>query len=314
MRRIERIRVKSIKYEQYNDSSNFTFVHLQDGDKHMAQEFLRNKIAIVTGASSGIGRATALELAKAGSHLVLAARRIELLEELAGEIKKLGREVVVAQTDITIQEDIDRLISKTLSHFGQVDILVANAGVYYRSPISELSLSLMKKSMAVNFYGGLYIILSVLPHMRKQHYGHIVLVSTMDTKLGLPGDAPYAATKSALTVFVDVLRQELHGTGVFTTIVMPGRVDTPFIEDLKLPKTSSIISPLTVAREIIKAIKKRKPIVILPFPVMVLYFLKVLSPRLSDWIVRSLRLQGWEMGVNFNTFAENSSKGEKVVD
>jgi short-subunit dehydrogenase len=280
----------------------------------MAQDFLHDKVAIVTGASSGIGRATALEIAKAGGNLVLAARRKDLLENLAVEIKKIGRVALVEPVDITKQKDVERLIANTIAHFGQVDILVANAGVYYRSPINELSIALMEKSMEVNFYGGLYTILSVLPHMRKQNNGHIVLVSTTDTKFGFPGDAPYAATKSALAVFVDVLRQELHGTGVYTTIVMPGRVDTPFIEDLKLPKISNIISPRTVAREIIKAIKKRKPIVILTFPVMALYLLKVLSPRLSDWIVRTLHLQGWEMGVYLDKSVERSTKKKHVID
>jgi short-subunit dehydrogenase len=91
-------------------------------------------------------------------------------------------------------------------------------------------------------------------------------------------------------------------------------VDTPFIEDLKLSKISNIISPRTVAREIIKAIKKRKPIVILTFPVMALYLLKVLSPRLSDWIVRTLHLQGWEMGVYLDKSVERSTKKKHVID
>jgi short-subunit dehydrogenase len=280
----------------------------------MAQDFLHDKVAIVTGASSGIGRATALEIAKAGGNLVLAARRKDLLENLAVEIKKIGRVALVEPVDITKQKDVDRLIANTLAHFGRVDILVANAGVYYRSPISELSIALMEKSMAVNFYGGFYTILSVIPHMRKQNSGHIVLVSTMDTKLGLPGDAPYAVSKAALSVFVDILSQELHGTGVSTTIIMPGRVDTPFIEDLKLPKISNIISPQTVARVIINAIIKRKRFVILPFPVKILYLLKVFFPVLSDWIVRTLHLQGWEMGVYLDKSVERSTKKKHVID
>ncbi|MBE0409956.1 MAG: SDR family NAD(P)-dependent oxidoreductase, partial [Anaerolineales bacterium] len=226
----------------------FRFGQFRVGDNRVAKEFLRERVAIVTGASSGIGRAAALELAKAGANLVLAARRMELMEELAPDIENLGREVLIVPTDITSKDDIDRLTSSTLSKFGRIDILIANAGVYYRAPIDKLSLAVMEKAMAVNFYGGLYNILSVLPHMQKQNFGHIVLVSTMDTKVGLPGDAPYAASKGALNIFVDVLRQELYGTGVYTTIVMPGRVDTPLIHDLKLPKISTIIPPQSVAK------------------------------------------------------------------
>jgi short-subunit dehydrogenase len=280
----------------------------------MAQDFLHDKVAIVTGASSGIGRATALEIAKAGGHLVLAARRKNLLLELANEIEQIGRKALVESIDITQKRGVDQLISNTISYFGRIDVLVACAGVYYRSPISELSVSLMEKSMAVNFYGGLYAILSVLPHMRKQNSGHIVLVSTMDTKLGLPGDAPYAVSKAALSVFVEVLHQELHGTRVNTSIIMPGRVDTPFIEDLKLPKISNIISPQIVAKAIMKAIKKRRRLVILPLQVKILYLLKIFFPGLSDWIVRTFHLQGLELESFLDKSVEKSTKGKQLID
>ena len=261
----------------------------------MAKKILLDQIAVVTGASSGIGRATALELANAGAHLVLAARREKLLEDLSTEIKELGRDVLVEVTDITQQGQVDHLISKAISKFGRIDILVVCAGIYYRSPIDQISLSIMERSMAVNFYGGLHSILATLPHMRTRNSGHIVLVSTMDTKLGLPGDSPYAASKSALSIFVDILRQELHGSGIHTSTVLPGRVATPFIEDLVLPKISTIISSQTVARAIVNGIKKRKIEIILPFPATMLHYIRVLSPRIADWIIRVFRLQGWEV-------------------
>jgi short-subunit dehydrogenase len=262
----------------------------------MTRGILHDKIAIVTGASSGIGRATALELAKSGAHLVLASRQKKSLEELAKEIEGLGRDALVEPTDITQRHQVDTLISKVVSHYGRIDILIACAGVYYRSPIKDMSLSIIDRSMAVNFYGGLYSIMAALPYMCEQNSGHIVLVSTMDTKLGFPGDAPYAAAKAALSVFVDVLHQELHGSEVYTTIIFPGRVDTPFIDDLKLPRISMTISPQVVARSIVKAIEKRKPNVMLPFIGVILCYIKIFFPSLANWIVRSFRLQGWEMG------------------
>ena len=280
----------------------------------MPQGFLRDKIAVVTGASSGIGRATALELAKAGAHLVIASRRKMLLEELASEIEELGREALLEVVDITEREQVERLISKVISHYGQIDILIVCAGVYYRSLVENLSLDIVDRSLAINFYGGLFTILAVLPHMRARNTGHIVLVSTMDTKLGLPGDGPYAIAKSALSSFVDVLRQELHETGVHTTIILPGRVDTAFIEDLKLPRGSMIISPQVVARTIVRSIKRRKAIVILPFLANVLYIIKVFSPRLADWIIRLLHMQGWEKEEVRSNSSGNSLVKEQIGD
>jgi short-subunit dehydrogenase len=130
--------------------------------------------------------------------------------------------------------------------------------------------------------------------MRRQGGGHIVVVTSMDGKKGIPPDAPYAAAKYALTGFVDVVRQELHGTGVYISNVLPGRVDTKMIETLRFSWVSAKISSDQVASATLKAIEKRKPIVILPVQAMLLYYLDVISPRLGDWLARSLRLEGWE--------------------
>lgn len=267
----------------------------------MGKQDFSGQVAIVTGASSGIGRATALALAREGARVALAARRSSLLEEVAREVEALGGEALVVPTDVTDQAQVEHLVAQTLSRWGQVDLLIANAGAYIRRPIRELTAADVERSMAVNFYGALYAVLAVLPHMLARGQGHIVLVSSMDGKKGLPPDAPYVAAKFALAGFGDVLRQELHGTGVGVTIVFPGRVDTPLIAGLEVPWISAKIPPETVARAILRAIRRRQPEVIVPWQTRLLLYAHVISPRFADWGVRFFHLEGWESQDHGNT-------------
>jgi NADP-dependent 3-hydroxy acid dehydrogenase YdfG len=257
---------------------------------------LLDQVAIVTGASSGIGRATALALAERGAHVSLAARTESALHELADEIRLLGREALVVPTDVTDKDQVDHLVMETLARWGRVDILVANAGAYVRCPIRELTVEEVRRSMAVNFYGALYAVLAVQPHMLEQGDGHIVLVSSLDGKKGLPRDAPYAAAKFALAGYGEVLRQELCGSGVRVTVVFPGRVDTPLIDMLEVPQVSAKIPAQAVAGAIAAAIRRPRPEVIIPIQARAFHLVNVISPRLGDWLVRLFHLQGWERG------------------
>jgi NADP-dependent 3-hydroxy acid dehydrogenase YdfG len=257
------------------------------------QPFL-DKIAIVTGASSGIGRAAALALARRGAHIALVSRRTDKLEQVAEQVAALGRQSFSIPTDVTQQEQVDSMVQAVIERWGRVDMLISNAGEYVRAPIEILTVETIQYALAVNYYGGVYAILAVLPHMQAQHSGHIVVVTSMDGKKGLPPDAPYVSAKFALTGFVEVLRQELHGSGVHLSNVLPGRVDTEMIESLDFQWISRKIPPEAVAEAIIEAILKRKLEVIVPFQARLLYYANVLSPSLGDWIVRLFRLEGWE--------------------
>lgn len=254
----------------------------------------QGQVAIVTGASSGIGRATALALARQGAWVALAARREGLLAQLADEIRLLGGRVLIIPTDVSDQRQVDAMVAKTLEEWGKVDILVSNAGEYVRATLDELSVAKIEHALAINFYGGVYAILAVLPHMRSQHRGHIVVVTSMDGKKGLPPDAPYVSAKFALNGFAEVLRQQLHGSGVYISTILPGRVDTEMINDLRVPWISAKIPPEAVAEAILKAIVKHRPEVIIPFQAALLHYVNVFSPSLGDWLVRYLRLSGWE--------------------
>jgi NADP-dependent 3-hydroxy acid dehydrogenase YdfG len=260
----------------------------------MGKQELLGKIAIVTGASSGIGRATALALARAGAHVALAARNVTALQEVARDVQALGREALVVPTDVTQQEQVERMVAEALAHWGRVDIFVANAGQYVRCCVPELTVAEVERAMAVNFYGALYGLLAVLPHMLARKSGHLVLVSSVDGKKGLPVDAPYVSAKFALAGLGEVMRQELRGTGVYVTTVFPGRIDTPLIEDLKVPWVSPKYSPEMAARAIVKGVRRRRPEVIVPGFYRWFVILAALSPRLSDWFVRVSHLEGWE--------------------
>ena len=259
------------------------------------RDLFSEKVAIVTGASDGIGRATALALAKRGAHLAIAARRKDLLDTLAAEIRTYGREVLVATVDVTDVTQVNHFVDEVIERWGRVDLLVANAGEYIRAYIARLTLQDIQRSMAVNFYGGVYAIMAVLPHMQKRKSGHIVVVTSMDAKKGLPRDAPYVAAKFALTGFAEVVRQELcNDTGIYISNVMPGRVDTKMIANLRVPWISAKISPEAVARAILLAIEKRKPEVIVPLQAILLYYINVFSPRMGDYLAHLFHLEGWE--------------------
>ena len=254
----------------------------------------QGKVAIVTGASSGIGRATALALAEQGGWVALASRNGEALSTLAEELKRQGRQVIDIPTNVTQREQVEALVEEVLAQWGRVDILISNAGEYIRAPITDLDPADLQRSLDVNFFGGVYCVKAVLPHMLAQKSGHIVFVTSMDGKIGLPPDAPYVSAKFALTGFCEVLRQEVHDSGIAVTNVLPGRVDTVMVEDLKFAWISPKISPESVAAAILNGIRKRKPIVIVPPQAKLLYYINVFAPTLSDRLSRLFHLEGWQ--------------------
>jgi short-subunit dehydrogenase len=135
----------------------------------------------------------------------------------------------------------------------------------------------------------------VLPNMLKRQSGHIVLVTSIDGKKGMPRDAPYAAAKFALAGFGEVMRQELFGTGVHVTTVCPGRVDTPMIEALRVPWVSPKIAPEIVARAIVRGIRHRRAEIVVPSVYTPLLAMNVLLPRFVDWFVRVFHIEGWKV-------------------
>jgi uncharacterized protein len=261
--------------------------------QRMSTSFFLDKVAIVTGASTGIGRATACALAKEGACVALAARRENHLLELAREIGAMGREALVLPTDVTEPDQVKAMTQQVLAKWGRVDILISNAGEYIRGPITDLDPADLQRSLDVNYFGGVHCIKAVLPPMLAQKRGHILAVTSMDGKIGLPSDAPYVSAKFALTGFLEVLRQEVREHGITVTNVLPGRVDTVMIDRLKFSWVSPKIAPEAVARAALNGIRRGKPIVIVPPQAKLLYYINVFAPSLSDRLSRFFRLEGW---------------------
>jgi short-subunit dehydrogenase len=256
------------------------------------KDYFRDKVVVITGASSGIGRAAALAFAQRSAKVVLAARNEEKLESLKEEILGQGGQALAIKTDIRLLSDTQSMAREAILKWGKIDILIANAGQYIQDESCEIDLQAYERSMAVNFMGTLHAVKSVIPEMRRAGNGHIVIVNSLDARKGIVGDGPYVAAKAALDGFGDVLRQELKGGGIRVTSIYPGRVDTPMIKDLKVPWISPKISPGKVVRAMIKGIKRNKAIVIVPAAYFLLGSLNCLFPQLTDRAFRVLKIEG----------------------
>ena len=183
---------------------------------------LKDKIVIVTGASSGIGKSLAFEFAKRGANLVLAARQFVVLCQLTEKLEQeFGIKAIAVQCDVSVEEDCDHLIKQTLITFGKIDVLVNNAGISMRALFKDADLSVLKTVMDVNFWGTVYCTKFALPEILKTK-GTIVGVSSIAGYKGLPGRTGYSASKFAMNGFLDALRVENLHTGIHILTASPG--------------------------------------------------------------------------------------------
>ncbi len=189
---------------------------------------VRGQVTVITGASSGIGRATARLFAKAGAKVALAARQAAELEALAAELRSGGAEVLVVPTDVADRAATAALVAQVVAQWHRVDVLINNAGVGIQANIAALPPAQLEQVFAVNFFGPINLIQAALPHMQHQRSGVIVNVSSPVAYIALPGISGYAASKAALDVISDTLRRELYGSGISVITVYPGRVATNF--------------------------------------------------------------------------------------
>jgi NADP-dependent 3-hydroxy acid dehydrogenase YdfG len=188
---------------------------------------LKDKVAIVTGASSGIGRATALSLAKAGAKVAIAARRTQLLEELQKEITKIGTECIIVPCDVAKRKDCQALIDAAIKKWNHIDILINNAGIMPLSFIKNLKVDEWEQMVDVNIKGVLFCTASAIPHLINQNSGHIVNISSIAGRLVFPSGSVYCATKYAVRAFSEGLRQELSTRyKIRVTTIEPGIVAT----------------------------------------------------------------------------------------
>lgn len=187
---------------------------------------LNNKVIIITGASSGIGRSTAKKLAQEGAKVVLAARREERLAELAEEIRSIGGSAVYKVTDVTSRKNVEELASFTLETYGQIDVLFNNAGIMPLSYMKNARVEEWDQMIDVNIKGVLHGVGAVLPHMLERNSGHIITTSSVAGHGIFPSGTVYCATKFAARVIMEGLAKELVKTQIRTTTISPGVVDT----------------------------------------------------------------------------------------
>lgn len=254
---------------------------------------LTGKVVIVTGASSGIGEATAREFAKEGAKIVLAARRVDKLQALADEIvaMKTGAETLVAQADLSKLEEIQSMIEQTLKKFGRIDVLVNNAGFGRLDWLENLDpVKDIQAQIDVNVMGVIQTTRQVLPVMMKQRAGSIINMCSMAGLVGTPTYTIYAASKHAVHGFSEALRREVKPWGIDVSLIYPGGVVTEFTQHAGIKRKTNAKTPdfmlLTaqqVGQAVVKLVGRPKRMLVIPWLWNVTVFMNKFLPGLVDY-------------------------------
>jgi short-subunit dehydrogenase len=252
------------------------------------------QVVAITGASAGIGRATALRLAADGAALIICARRRDKLEAVADEIRTRGGNIIAVAADVTRNEDMERLVAAAVDRFGRLDVMMCNAGFGIAGAIDDVSPRQMRELMDVNYMGTFHAARAALPVFRRQGSGHIVIVSSIAGKRGVPYMGAYSATKFAQVGMAECLRSEVAGSGVHVSVVYPVSTETEFFEVMSR-ETGTTIARTThgprqevtvVADAIARAIAHPVPEVYPHAGSRALVWLNAVAPGFTDRIVK----------------------------
>jgi NADP-dependent 3-hydroxy acid dehydrogenase YdfG len=250
------------------------------------------KVVAITGASAGIGEATARHLAARGAAVVVSARRLDRLEELASDITRAGGKALPVAADVTRPADMDALVKATLSGFGRLDVMICNAGFGIYGAIDAIEPDQMHRLLDVNYLGTYHAIRAALPHFRAQRSGHLIVVSSIVGKRGVPYMGAYAATKFAQVGLAEGLRPELSQASIDVSVVFPISTETEFFSVMTAESGFATRargprqSAADVAAAIGRAIDHPVPEVYPYRKARGLVLLNALSPRLCDRFVR----------------------------
>ncbi|GAB3223848.1 SDR family oxidoreductase [Spirosoma arcticum] len=271
---------------------------------------MNNKVVLITGASSGIGRAMAFAFGREGAKIVICARSADALDQVAHELRQATIDVLALTADVSIETDVKRLIEQTIAHYGRLDVLINNAGITMRSLLIDTDPAVIQKVMDINFMGTVYATRYALPHIQ-QAKGSIVGISSIAGYRGLPVRSGYSASKFAMNGFLEALRTELLHSGVhvltacpgftasnirFTALNAHGQVAGETVRD-----ESSMMSADECADHILRAVKSRKRELILTTQGKLTVFLNKWLPALMDKLV-------------FNTLAKEKNSPLKKVN
>lgn len=253
----------------------------------------RDRTVLVTGASSGIGRETALAFAAAGANLVLVARRAKALASVATQARKLGAATLVAAADVTQPEAVTACFRKAIKRFGAVDVVVNNAGVLLAAKVVDLRGADLQRMLDVNLFGALYVMQEAVKVMRGQGRGHIVNVGSLAGRRGFSPLGGYCATKFALVGLTEALRTELVGERIHVSLVLPGVVDTPMAAAIQHdPATRDVwpdaltMPPSWVVWSIFLAIRFKLAEIAVPPGSALIEKLAALAPGTTDALLR----------------------------
>ncbi len=249
----------------------------------------KDKVVLITGASSGIGKEAAIQFAKKGSNVILVARRKQKLEQIADDLKKFNISTMICECDVSDKLQVENMAKLVLEKYGSIDILVNNAGFAIYGSVFDLTTEEIESQMATNYFTMIYCIKNFLPSMTQKKSGHIVNVASVAASFGLPGIASYCASKFAMLGFSEGLKHELKGTGIGITVVSPIMVRTDFFDHhsfKKMPKYSPLsLSDKTVAKAILRAASSPRLEIIVPSVIRVAVWFKHTFPYLINPIL-----------------------------
>ena len=248
-------------------------------------------MVIITGASSGIGEACAMEFARKEATVVIAARNIDKLQSVGDEIRKINQDVLEIQCDVSIKKDCERLVEETIKNYGQIDVLINNAGISMRAIFNDLELDVIEKIMNINFFGTVYCTKFALPYLLKTK-GSVVGVSSIAGYIGLPARTGYSASKYAMQGFLDALRTENLKTGLHVMVACPGFTASNIRKTAlsadgssqgETPREESkMMTAEEVASSIIKGVTKRKRTLVLTTEGRLAVFLSKIFPKFIE--------------------------------
>jgi len=251
------------------------------------------RVVAITGASAGIGRATALRLARDGHAIAACARRADRLEALANEIAAAGGQALTVTADVTSEEQMTGFVERAVERFGRLDVMMCNAGFGIYGAIDDISAEQMRKLMDINYFGTFYAARAALPVFRRQHRGHVVIVSSIVGKRGVPYMGAYSATKFAQIGMAECLRSEVAGSDIHVSVVCPISTATEFVEVMVRETGSDVSRSLgpgqsvdEVAEAVARAIEHPVPEVYPYVKSRGLVLLNALAPGFTDRFVQ----------------------------
>ncbi len=271
----------------------------------MSKKRFRDQVVVVTGASSGIGRAAALAFAREGAKPVLLSRSREKLEVVAEEIRALGQDVFVAPANVASKEEVDAAIAAALEHYGRIDVLFNNAGKSEVGPTDAPGfVDGVREMFDVDYLGTVRLTQAVVPAMRRQGSGRILNMSSVMGRKAFAKFGGYASVMHAIVGYTDALRQELRGAGIDVSVILPSLTQTPLLSSVQpedMPPPFRRLTPLhvdQVAEAALNGLARRKARIEVPWQPRLLMFAQAVSPRLGDLFVKVLqtRFFGWLFG------------------